>query len=90
MEEQTLATFLSGLNYPIRKIVDFQPHKTMMELLHQATKAERQLRADFAYERNKAFYVARDTTANKDNEAQASTARQGFMPPPKTQGNTYI
>ena len=43
LEEQTMARFLSGLNYPIRKIVDFQPYKTMTELLHQATKAERQI-----------------------------------------------
>ena len=90
LEEQTMARFLSGFNYPIRKIVDFQPYKTMTELLHQATKAERQIRADFAYERNKAFYAARDAATNKDNEAQASTARPGFKPPPKTQGNTYI
>ena len=90
LEEQTLARFLSGLNYPIRKIVEFQPYKTMTELLHQATKAERQLRADLAYERNKAFYAARDATTNKDNEAQGSTARPGFKPPPKTQGNAYI
>ena len=42
LNEQTMARFLNRLNYPIRKIVEFQPYKTMMELLHQATKAERQ------------------------------------------------
>ena len=54
LEEQTMARFLSGLNYPIRKIVDFQPYKNMTELLYQDTKVERHIRADFAYERNKA------------------------------------
>ena len=43
LNEQTMARFLNGLNYPIRKIVEFQPYKTMTELLHQDTKAERQL-----------------------------------------------
>ena len=90
LEEQTMARFVRGLNYPIRKIVDFQPYKNMTELLHQATKAERHIRADFAYERNKAYYAARDAATAKDNEAQASTAKPGYKPPPKTQGHAYI
>jgi hypothetical protein len=49
LEEQTMARFLSGLNHPIKKIVDFQPYSNMVELLHQASKAERHVQEDLAY-----------------------------------------
>ena len=39
-EEQTMARFLNGLNHPIKKIVNFQPYTNLLELVHQATKAE--------------------------------------------------
>jgi len=39
-ENQTMARFLNGLNYPINKITDFQPYSNLIELVHQATKAE--------------------------------------------------
>jgi hypothetical protein len=38
--EQTMARFLNGLNHPVKKIADFQPYTTLLELVHQATKAE--------------------------------------------------
>ena len=48
-DEQTMARFLNGLNHPIKKITDFQPYSNLIELVHQATKAERQVQDDFKY-----------------------------------------
>ncbi|KAK1601257.1 hypothetical protein QYE76_017585 [Lolium multiflorum] len=42
-EEQTMARFLNGLNIPVKRIVEFLPYTNMVELLHQATRAERQM-----------------------------------------------
>ena len=44
-----MARFLNGLNHPIKKIADFQPYSNLIELVHQATKAERQVQDDFKY-----------------------------------------
>ena len=48
-DEQTMARFLNGLNHPIKKITDFQPYSNLIELVHQATKAKRQVQDDFKY-----------------------------------------
>ena len=48
-DEQTMARLLNGLNHPINKIADFQPYSNLLELVHQATKAERQVQDDFKY-----------------------------------------
>src|ERR1043165_3871769 len=48
-EEQTMARFLNGLNYQVKKITNFQPYTTIQELVHQATKAERQVQEDAKY-----------------------------------------
>ena len=48
-DEQTMARFLNGLNHPIKKIADFQPYSNLIEQVHQATKAERQVQNDFKY-----------------------------------------
>lgn len=48
-DEKTMARFLNGLNHPIKKIGDFQPYSNLIELVHQATKAERQVQDDFKY-----------------------------------------
>ena len=48
-DEQTMACFLNGLIHPIKKIADFQPYSNLIELVHQATKAERQVQDDFKY-----------------------------------------
>ena len=44
-----MARFLNGLNHPIKKITVFQPYPYLTELVHQATKAERQVQDDFKY-----------------------------------------
>ena len=48
-DEQTMACFLNGLNHPIKRIADFQPYSNLLELVHQATKAEQQVQDDFKY-----------------------------------------
>jgi hypothetical protein len=42
-KEQTLARFFNGLNHPIKRIVEFLPYTTVCDLVHKATRAERQL-----------------------------------------------
>ena len=48
-DEQTMARFMNGLNHPIKKIADFQPYSNLIELVHQATKTERQVQDEFKY-----------------------------------------
>ena len=45
-EEQTNARFMAGLHRNIQRIVEFQPYRHLIDLVHQATKAERQLQQD--------------------------------------------
>jgi cysteinyl-tRNA synthetase len=45
-EEQTIARFMAGLHRNIQRIVEFQPYQSLIDLVHQATKAERQLQQD--------------------------------------------
>jgi cysteinyl-tRNA synthetase len=45
-EEQTIARFMAGLHRNIQCIVEFQPYQCLIDLVHQATKAERQLQQD--------------------------------------------
>ncbi|KAK1615033.1 hypothetical protein QYE76_020550 [Lolium multiflorum] len=59
-EEQTMARFLNGLNIPVKRIVEFLPYKNMVELLHQATRAERQVREDLASAKTKTFFATRN------------------------------
>ncbi|KAK1602195.1 hypothetical protein QYE76_018179 [Lolium multiflorum] len=85
-EEQTMARFLNGLNIPVKRIVEFLPYKNMVELLHQATRAERQVREDLASAKTKTFFAARNamnasssikntsTLASKDPPKQARSA----------------
>ncbi|KAK1596219.1 hypothetical protein QYE76_018558 [Lolium multiflorum] len=49
-ENQTIARFFNGLNYPIKRIVEFQQYSNMVELVHQASKAERQVNEDIKYD----------------------------------------
>ena len=67
-EEQTMARFLNGLNAPIKRIVEFLPYTNMVQLVHQATRAERQVREDSTSNRTKSFFAARNA-----NNAPAST-----------------
>jgi hypothetical protein len=42
-QEQTMARFFNGLNFHIKRIVEFLPYTTLRDLLHKVTQAERQL-----------------------------------------------
>jgi hypothetical protein len=48
-QEQTMARFNAGLNYSIRRIVNHHPYTTMVELMHQAREAEKQVHDDTKY-----------------------------------------
>jgi hypothetical protein len=56
-EEQTMAHFFNGLTFPIKRIVEFLPYTTLCELVHQASRAERQVQEDAKHERSKAFFA---------------------------------
>ncbi|KAK1627943.1 hypothetical protein QYE76_002258 [Lolium multiflorum] len=58
-EEQTIARFFNGLNYPIKRIVEFQPYSNMVELVHQASKAERQVIEDIKYSKVKTYFSSK-------------------------------
>jgi hypothetical protein len=45
-EEQTIARFMAGLHRNIQRIVEFQPYRHLIDLVHQASKAEHQLQQD--------------------------------------------
>jgi len=45
-EEQTIARFKAGLHRNIQHIVEFQPYRHLIELVHPTTKADRQLQQD--------------------------------------------
>jgi hypothetical protein len=45
-EEQTIARFMAGLHRNIQRIVEFQLYRHLIDLVHQATKAKRQLQQD--------------------------------------------
>ena len=62
-EEQAMARILNGLNYPIKKIVEFQPYNSLVALVHQATKAERQIIEDAKYAKQKAFFASKPSSS---------------------------
>ncbi|KAK1681336.1 hypothetical protein QYE76_042184 [Lolium multiflorum] len=61
-ENQTIARFFNGLNYPIKRIVEFQQYSNMVELVHQASKAERQLNEDIKYSKSKSYLTSKLAT----------------------------
>src|SRR3954452_5988803 len=74
-EEHTIPRFLNGLNYPIQKIVEFQPYTTIVQLVHQATKAECRVKKEAVHERAKAYYAARSgPNASSSPASQVSTS----------------
>ncbi|KAK1628508.1 hypothetical protein QYE76_002823 [Lolium multiflorum] len=62
-ENQTIARFFNGLNYPIKRIVEFQPYSNMVELVHQASKAERQVNEDIKYSKSKSYFASKLATS---------------------------
>ncbi|CAM8937210.1 unnamed protein product [Rhodiola kirilowii] len=60
-EEQSMARFLYGLNPNVKRVVELQPYHNVIELVHLASKAERQLQEDSKQSRSTSF-IARSTT----------------------------
>jgi hypothetical protein len=89
-DEQTMARFLNGLNHPIKKIADFQPYSNLIELVHQATKAERQVQDDFKYAKyssksygfsNSQVSTTPTPTSNGDKSSSKKTSTTSSRPP---------
>ncbi|KAK1628068.1 hypothetical protein QYE76_002383 [Lolium multiflorum] len=80
-EEQTMARFLNGLNIPVKRIVEFLPYTNMVELLHQATRAERQVREDLASAKTKTFFATRN--AMNASSSIKNTSALASKDPPK-------
>jgi cysteinyl-tRNA synthetase len=80
-EEQTIARFMVGLHRNIQRIVEFQPYRHLIDLVHQATKAERQLQQD-AKSSKLLSYGARTMTGGSK-----SISRFNFAPS-ATKGST--
>ena len=85
-DEQTMTRFLNGLNHPIKKIADFQPYSNLIELVHQATKAERQVQDDFKYAKysSKTYGFSKKSSFNNSsnvciNQAFSKQQRQDII-----------
>jgi hypothetical protein len=64
---------MSGLRRNIQRIVEFQPYRNLIELVHQASKFERQLQQDMKSNRGGSF---------SDKNTQSAS-----MFAPRTNGN---
>jgi hypothetical protein len=62
-ENQTIAWFFNGLNYPIKRIIEFQKYSNMVELVHQASKVERQVNEDIKYNKSKSYFASKLSTS---------------------------
>ena len=63
--EQSMAQFLSGLNKPIKHVVEFQTYNNAVELVHIAQKAEQQLHDDAKPNKNSTFSSRASSSAPK-------------------------
>ncbi|CAM8977654.1 unnamed protein product [Rhodiola kirilowii] len=73
-EEQSMAQFLYGLNPNVKRVVELQPYHNVIELVHLASKAERQLQEDSRQSRPTSF-IARSTTNGSKFVPQFSVGR---------------
>jgi hypothetical protein len=64
-EERSIARFMSGLHRNIQRIVEFQQYCNLIELVHQASKVERQLQQDIKMSRVGPFNVKGAASASK-------------------------
>jgi hypothetical protein len=56
---------MSGLHRNIQRIVEFQPYRNLIEVVHQASKAERQLQQDAKSNRGGLFSVRASPSGSK-------------------------
>ncbi|KAK1665420.1 hypothetical protein QYE76_053579 [Lolium multiflorum] len=73
-ENQTIARFFNGLNYPIKRIVEFQQYSNMVELVHQASKAERQVNEDIKYSKSKQYFASKLATTTPTTSVKPTTS----------------
>ncbi|KAK1665949.1 hypothetical protein QYE76_054108 [Lolium multiflorum] len=73
-ENQTIARFFNGLNYPVKKIVEFQQYSNMVELVHQASKAERQVNEDIKYSKSKQYFASKLATSTPTTSVKPSAS----------------
>src|SRR3954470_5138610 len=82
-DEQTMARFLNGLNHPIKRITEFQRYNNMVELVHIASKAERQVQEDIKYNKPKTYFTfkqASTTTPKTPSGSSSNTTKLPFKP----------
>ncbi|KAK1608011.1 hypothetical protein QYE76_031684 [Lolium multiflorum] len=73
-EDQTIARFFNGLNYPIKRVVEFQQYSNMVELVHQASKAERQVNEDIKYSKSKQYFASKLATSTPTTSVKPSAS----------------
>ncbi|KAK1694503.1 hypothetical protein QYE76_011200 [Lolium multiflorum] len=73
-EDQTIARFFNGLNYPIKRVVEFQQYSNMVELVHQASKAERQVNEDIKYPKSKQYFASKFATSTPTTSVKPSAS----------------
>jgi hypothetical protein len=64
-QEQSIARFMSGLHRNTQSIVEFQSYRNLIELVNQASKAERQLQQDMKGNRRGSFSAKNTPSASK-------------------------
>jgi hypothetical protein len=64
-EKQSIARFMSSLHRNIQRIVEMQQYHNLIELMHQASKAERQLQQDIKISRTASFSAKGTSSASK-------------------------
>ena len=83
-EEQSMARFLNGLTYPIKRIVEFLPYENLVELVHQAMKAERQVVDELKYVKAKSFFATRASSSTQPmTQVHAQGNVKGSTPQPQ-------
>ena len=73
-EEQSIARFMSGLHQNIQHIIEFQQYRNFIELVHQASKVERQLQQDMKSNRGVSFST-RSTPSGSKFTPRSSASR---------------
>ncbi|KAK1608433.1 hypothetical protein QYE76_032106 [Lolium multiflorum] len=73
-EDYANTWFFNGLNYPIKRIVEFQQYSNMVELVHQASKAERQVNEDIKYSKSKQYFASKLATPTPTTSVKPSVS----------------
>ncbi|KAK1680946.1 hypothetical protein QYE76_041794 [Lolium multiflorum] len=71
-EKQKIARYFNGL--PIKRIVEFQPYSTIVELVHRASKAERHVNEDIKYNKAKTYFASKLTSSTPTKSVKPSSS----------------